>query len=66
MMKVEQIKVAVTNLPLAELTSFRKWIDEFYAQQWDRQIEDDLEAGRLDSLLAEVDEEYEAGLAQPL
>ena len=63
MMKVEQIKVAVTNLPLAELTSFRKSVDEFYAQQWDRQIEDDLEAGRLDSLLAEVDEEYEAGLA---
>lgn len=58
--------MAVTNLPLPELTSFRKWVDEFYAQQWDRQIEDDLEAGRLDSLLAEVDEEYEAGLAQPL
>ena len=66
MMKVEQIKVAVTNLPLPELTSFSKWVDEFYAQQWYRQIEDDLEAGRLDSLLAEVDEEYKAGLAQPL
>jgi hypothetical protein len=26
----------------------------------------DLEAGRLDALLAEVDEEYEAGLSQPL
>jgi len=35
-------------------------------QAWDKQIEDDLEAGRLDALLAEVDKEYEAELAQPL
>jgi hypothetical protein len=33
---------------------------------WDKQIEEDLEAGHLDALLAEVDEEYEAGLSQPL
>jgi hypothetical protein len=25
---------------------------------WDKQIEEDLEAGRLDAVLAEVDEEY--------
>ncbi|MGB0384987.1 MAG: hypothetical protein ACPGWR_09210 [Ardenticatenaceae bacterium] len=66
MMKVEQIKMEVMNLSWPELTAFRKWIDEFHAQQWDRQIEHDLEAGRLDGLLAEVDEEYEAGLALPL
>ena len=33
---------------------------------WDKQIEDDLEAGRLDKLLAEVNEEHRAGLARPL
>jgi len=33
---------------------------------WDKQIEKDLKVGRLDALLAEVDQEYEAGLAQPL
>jgi len=32
----------------------------------DEQIEDDLESGRLDALLAEVDKEYGVGLAQPL
>ncbi len=36
------------------------------ARAWDEQIEDDLDAGRLDALLAEVDREYEAGLARPL
>ena len=41
-------------------------IVEDEAQLWDKQIEEDLETGRLDALLAEVDDEYEAGLAQPL
>ncbi len=37
---------------------------EYRQQVWDRQIEDDLEDGRLDALLDEVDAEYEAGLAK--
>ena len=61
MMKVEQIKVNVMNLSLPELMTFKQWRDQFVALQWDKQIENDLEAGRLDALLAEVDEEYEAG-----
>ena len=65
-MKVEQIKVNVMNLSLPELMTFKQWRDQFVALQWDKQIENDLEAGRLDALLAEVDEEYEAGLAHPL
>jgi len=42
------------------------WLEEYHAQLWDKQIEEDLETGCLDSLLAEVDKEYEAGLAQSL
>ncbi len=42
------------------------WLEEYHAQRWDKQIEEDLEAGRLDALLAEVDREYEAGSSQPL
>ena len=42
------------------------WLAEHHAQIWDKQIEDDLDAGRLDALLADVDREYEAGLARPL
>jgi len=33
---------------------------------WDPQIKRDLEAGHLDSFLAEVDAEYESGLSRPL
>ncbi len=41
-------------------------IQHFKAELWDRQIEEDLEAGRLDALLAEVEKEHAAGLSQPL
>lgn len=34
------------------------WFQDYHDRMWDRQIEDDLEAGRLDKLLAEVDEEH--------
>ena len=37
------------------------WLAEHHAKIWDRQIEEYLEAGRLDAVLAEVDKEYEAG-----
>lgn len=65
-MSVQEIEVAIMQLPAEELVELSNWLEEYRAQVWDRQIEADLEAGRLDALLAEVDAEYEAGLAQSL
>jgi len=63
---VKQIEKAITQLPTRDLAELMKWLEEYHAQVWDKRIAEDLEAGRLDVLLAEVDEEYEAGLAKPL
>jgi len=63
-MSVKEIEIAITQLPATELAELMAWLENYYAQMWDRQIEEDLEAGRLDALLAEVDKEYEAGLGQ--
>lgn len=41
-------------------------LEEYHATKWEQRIERDLETGRLDTLLAEVDAEYEAGTARPL
>ena len=65
-MSVREIENAITQLPTDELTELVIWLEEYYAAVWEQQIEQDLEAGRLDDLLAELDEEYAAGLAQPL
>lgn len=48
------------------LTDLSSWLEEYQAQVWDNQIEKDLEDGKSDALLAEVDADYDAGLAQPL
>ena len=48
------------------MTELVAWLRHHYAQVWDMQIAEDLESGRLDAVLSEVDKEYEAGLARPL
>ena len=63
---VKQIESAITQLPAKNLAELMSWLEDYHAQVWDKRIEEDLETGRLDALLAEVDEECEAGLAQPL
>ncbi len=65
-MSVTEIEAAITRLSPEELAELLAWISEYHARVWDQQIEQDLEDGRLDSLLAEVDREYEEGLATPL
>jgi len=64
-MDIKQIEVATTQLPPEELAELVSWLEDYHAQVWDKQIENDLEAGRLDKVLAEVEEEYEAGLTGP-
>lgn len=65
-MSVRELEMAITQLSAKELAELMAWLEEYYAQIWDEQIETDLESGRLDALLAEVDREYKAGLSQPL
>ncbi len=65
-MSVKDIERAITQLPKNELSELVAWLEDYHHQVWDKQIEDDLESGRLDSLLGEVEKEYEAGLARPL
>jgi hypothetical protein len=65
-MGIREIEKAIVQLPAKDLDKLAHWLEDYRAQMWDKQIEEDLEAGRLDALLAEVDEEYEAGLSQRL
>jgi len=58
---VNEIEAAVVRLTPAELDAFRTWFAEFDAAAWDRQIEDDVAAGRLDALADEAVEDPRAG-----
>lgn len=61
MTKVEALEREVENLTPEELTAFRQWFVEHDWQAWDRQIEQDAAAGRLDKFAAEALAEFERG-----
>ena len=65
-MSVEEIEAVVSGLSATELSRFSEWFEEFMADQWDRQIEQDVLAGRLDAALQRADGHYEAGRCTPL
>ena len=65
-MKVEELQSAVAQLPAQELDQFSRWFEEFLADQWDRQIEADVAAGRLDRAGQAADDDFDAGRCSPL
>ena len=65
-MDVKEIESAIADLPPAEIAELAKWFEEFHAQIWDQQIERDLKAGRLDSLLEEAKQDFERNRCEPL
>ena len=58
---VKEIQEAVLRLSPADLTAFRAWFAELDADVWDRQIEDDAAAGRLDAMADEAIDDLRAG-----
>ena len=66
MSEVEQIENRIKNLSPEELAKLRAWFAEFDAQAWDRQIEADSMAGKLDHLIEESLAEHKAGKSRSL
>lgn len=50
---IEKLEVLIKSLSPEELAQFREWFAEFDVQVWDRQIEADAAAGKLDRLIEE-------------
>ena len=66
MTTVAEITGAVKRLPKKDLVRFRKWFAEYDAQVWDRQLEADVTAGRLATLVREAKREHRAGRTKAL
>ena len=64
MSELEEIEQRIRKLSPEELAKFRAWFVEFDHLLWDRQIEADSKAGRLDKLAAEAVADYKAGKAR--
>ena len=63
---VKAIEDAVESLRPSELAEFRHWFAEFDASAWDRQIEQDAAAGKLDAMAAEALADHRAGPVREL
>jgi hypothetical protein len=54
MFTVHELETAVKALPQDEYAEFRRWFLQSDWEDWDREIEDDAAAGRLDFLRREA------------
>jgi len=64
--KIEKIEQEVQALSPDELAQFRAWFLEFDWAAWDRQIERDVQGGRLDDPAARALRDHAAGKTTPL
>lgn len=66
MSRLEKIQQAILALPEAEYKQLRHWFSELDWKKWDREIEADSDAGKLDFLIAEALEEKKKGTLKDL
>jgi KaiC/GvpD/RAD55 family RecA-like ATPase len=61
MRKVENLENEVQQLNPDELAAFRDWFRRYDSDEWDKEIERDVSAGRLDKLAEEAIAAHKAG-----
>lgn len=66
MTTVAEIQEAITSLPKSDYARLRRWFDEYDWEEWDREFEEDVRAGRLDALAVEALEAKAKGELKPL
>jgi hypothetical protein len=66
MSTLAEIEEAIEKLPNEQLFQLTDCISERFSDAWDRQIEQDIVAGKLDDLAAEAIAEHRAGQSLPM
>jgi hypothetical protein len=56
MSKLDELKAEIERLPCEELAEIFRWLSERDWERWDREIEADAQAGKLDFLVREARE----------
>jgi hypothetical protein len=65
-MTVAEIESAIKKLSAREVSELSEWLAEFEAQIWDEQIAEDLQSGKLKSLIEEAEKNFAEGNYQSL
>lgn len=65
-MTLEQLEHEILKLPTEDFRKLADWVAERDQDRWDRQLEADIAAGRLDALCDEAVRDHLAGRTRPL
>ena len=63
---IQEIKLAIKQLPPDDLTRLRDWFDELEAQLWEEQLKADIQAGKLDAMATQALSDFRANRCQEL
>ena len=66
MANISKIQKEILALSETDYLQLKQWFDELEWDKWDRQIEEDSNAGKLDFLIAEAREAKEKGTLKNL
>jgi hypothetical protein len=66
MSKIDELKAEIERLPRKEFAELFRWLSEKDGERWDKEIEADSRAGRLDFLEREAREEKAKGTLKGL
>jgi len=61
MSKIDELKAEIERLPSEEVAEIFRWLSEKEWERWDKEIEADSQAGRLDFLVRQAQEEKTKG-----
>ena len=61
-----EIEKAIKELSPVEARKLANWLDKYLDDAWDKQLEADLEAGKLNKFLAKAESDIEANLVRDL
>lgn len=61
MSTVQEIATAIEQLPRDELFKLADWISSKFGDEWDKEIEEDIKAGRLEDLARQALAEFREG-----
>ncbi len=66
MTTVKEIEKAIAELPPQKLSILRAWFEKFDAAIWDKQIEADVKAGKLDVMATKALDNHKKGKCKEL
>lgn len=66
MTTLPEIEAAIKTLAKDDVRQLSVWLQDYLDEMWDRQIEADLESGKLDNLIAKAEADIAANTVRDL